>query len=473
MKDMLHALRPVGGALLLCAVVAGCSEPITSTPSRSLSPATATSARVAVPMSDQHIIMLRGEAPADLAERVAARGGRLVRILPEIGVAQTSGLTDADAERIVPGAAVAHDFFGRWVPSPEEMITANALLPSALETASLHEPLTADLLALQWNMFQIRAPEAWSRGYNGDLRVRVAILDSGLDPDHQDQRGLIDVASSIAYVSSTDAGGPDWADDHYHGTYVGGLVTSNNIRVAGVAPDVTLIAVKVLNKDGSGSIIDTILGIIHAANVGAQVINMSLGVDLPKDDKAANVIKMVMNRAINYAHSRGAVVVSASGNLGLDLQHANAFSSLPCEAGVQFCVSATARGNFFATYSNYGTNAIDVSAPGGDGANPLNWVLGLCSSHTMDPSLAGCRIKEGETVGKGYIFAAGTSSAAPHVSGLAALLYSQFGGTVNPSQVMALIEQNATDLGKPGADAFFGKGQIDVFRTLTAAAPIP
>ena len=475
MKVMQHALRPLGGALLVCAVVVGCGEPITSTPQRPRAVAPATLSRVGTPTSDRHIFALNGDIPSDFAERIAARGGNVVSVQPEIGLVQTAGLTDADASRLAKGQGlVARDFEGQWVPSANEALFSQSLdaaaesVAAAMDVFSARPPQGAVFLPQQWNMFQIHAPEAWA-SHTGIPSVRVAILDSGLDPDHLDQRGLIDVAASRAFIASTDTVNhpPAWVDDHYHGTYVGGQVTSNNFGAAGVAPNVTLIAVKVLNQNGSGPIGAAIAGIVHATNVGAQVINMSLGITLPKHDPNANLIKTFMTRAVNYAKSHGALVVSASGNEGRDLQHANAYISLPCEAGVQICVSATAPNNTFASYSNYGTNAISVAAPGG-GDPPATWVLGLCSSHTMHPELAPCRITPPLPFGVQYITAAGTSAAAPHVSGLAALLDSQFGGTLNASQLITLIEQNADDLGKPGSDPFFGKGQINVFRTLSS-----
>src|SRR5205814_6884130 len=129
----------------------------------------------------------------------------------------------------------------------------------------------------------------------------VAILDTGLDPDHIDQNGtVIDQASSIAFTPSTN-GPPTWADDHFHGTHVGGIVTTNNIGTAGVAPNVTLIAVKVLNAAGNGSFSDIIAGLIWAATVHADVANMSLGAFFPKNGQlGTSQLAAALNRAVNY-----------------------------------------------------------------------------------------------------------------------------------------------------------------------------
>jgi subtilisin family serine protease len=172
------------------------------------------------------------------------------------------------------------------------------------------------------------------------------------------------------------------------------------------------------------------------------------------------------NKAVNYAHGHGTLVVSAAGNDGVDLQHGHEFISIPCEDGVQMCISATGPTDTKASYSNYGVNAINVAAPGGDvGPSATSFVLSLCSSHSTIPALVGCKSRTR------YLFVIGTSQAAPHVSGLAALLDSQFGGTLNPSQMITLIQQNADDLGKPGVDAFYGKGRINAFRTVTTTTP--
>jgi lantibiotic leader peptide-processing serine protease len=315
----------------------------------------------------------------------------------------------------------------------------------------------------QWDMQRIQADAAWAQGRTGIPTVRVAILDTGLDPDHIDQNGtVIDQASSFAFVQSLSPTGPRWSDDQFHGTHVGGTVTTNNIGVAGVAPNVTLVAVKVLNASGSGSFADIISGIYYATNAHVQVINMSIGAYLPRGGREVAQIIRLTTRAVNYAHAHDVLVVSAAGNENTDLQHDQNNIELPCETGVQLCVSATGQTDTKASYSNYGTNSIDVAAPGGDIDRS---VLSLCSSHSVLPQLAACRSR------RRYLFLAGTSMAAPHVAGLGAFLDSQFGGTLTASQMITSIEQHADDLGKPGADEFFGKGRINVLKTVNDGTP--
>jgi lantibiotic leader peptide-processing serine protease len=442
--------------------VAACSEQPTTTPKARFSPAVAS--RIGTASPDRQIFALNGKIPADFERRVAALGGSVVRVVPQINMVVTSGLSESDAASLASKNEVGPDVVARWVPTPEELnVSIQSLDVGTMATAK--SPLTAAFLPIQWNMRQIHATEAWA-AFTGVPSVRVAILDTGLDPDHIDQNGtVIDAASSVAFTPSL-SGPPEWADDQFHGTHVGGIVTTNNIGTAGVAPNVTLIAVKVLNAAGVGAFGDIIAGIVYATDVHAQVINMSLGATIPKEFHVGPA-EAVYNRAINYAKRHGVLVVSAAGNENTDLQHGHEFISLPCEAGVQMCISATGPTDTKASYSNYGTNVINVAAPGGDSnAPPLSFVLSLCSSRSVLPILAPCKDR------MEYLFVDGTSQAAPHVAGLGALVYSQyarFGTMPEPSQVITLIEQNADDLGKPGVDPYYGKGRINVLHTLMAA----
>ena len=144
----------------------------------------------------------------------------------------------------------------------------------------------------------------------------MAIIDTGLDPDHIDAAGLIDVASSVAFTPSLN-GPPAWADDQFHGTHVGGIVTTNNIGTAGVAPNVTLIAIKVLNASGLGTFADVIAGLLWAADVHANVANLSLGALFPKN--GAGQLVAALNKAVNYANAHGVLVVASAGNDFADL----------------------------------------------------------------------------------------------------------------------------------------------------------
>jgi lantibiotic leader peptide-processing serine protease len=233
----------------------------------------------------------------------------------------------------------------------------------------------------------------------------------------------------------------------------------------------------VLGEHGEGSLGDVIAGIYYAAENGVDVINMSLGATFAKTE--AQGIVPAFNKAVNHAHSKGIFIVAASGNDGEDLQHNANRISVPCETGVLSCISGTASNDALAHYSNYGTNAISNAAPGGDFTQglpiPFGGVLSLCSSHSTDPALAFCKPVNTPLgmLGIQYAFGEGTSAAAPHVAALGALLDSQYGGALNGSQILTAIQQNADDLGKPGADPFYGKGRINTCRTLPGCVPVP
>src|SRR5450759_870862 len=395
--------------LLACGVLAlaACTDPATSpirlkaTRSLALSQSTATPT---VP-TDHHVFLMNSNAiPDNFAANVAAAGGTIIRLQSEIGVAVVRGLTDAAADRLARGnGKVERDVMVQWVPSLDDAqayVAADAPPPTSGQ--SLFPPQSAFFLSEQWDMFQIHAPEAWTN-HTGIRAVRVAIIDTGLDPDHIDATGLIDAASSIAFTPSL-SGPPAWADDHFHGTHVGGTVTTNNIGTAGVAPNVTLIAIKVLNSTGSGSFADVISGLLWAVTVHANVANLSLGALFPKT--AAGTLIGALNKAVNYANAHGVLVVSAAGNEAADLQHDQNFISVPCESGTGVCVSSTGPGDLLSSFSNYGTSAITVAAPGGEfGAATTHFVLGPCSSRSVMPGLALCHSRTR------YLFVIGTSQA--------------------------------------------------------------
>lgn len=429
-------------------------------------------------LPDRHVFVLSGTRPvSDIAGAIAAAGGVIDYEMTDIGVALVSGLTDAAANSIARGkGSVASDIEANWLPELEMAVEETDASAAAPDATSLLKPETAFFYrtGFQWNMALTDTDDAWYRQYTGIPKVRVAILDTGLDPYHQDQMGLIDVASSIAFIPSL-TGPPTWQDDHFHGTHVGGTVTSNNIGTAGVAPNVTLVAVKVLGATGRGSFGAIIAGLYHSANVRVDVVNMSIGAWFEKNGGTATLVA-ALNRAVNYAHARDVFVVAAAGNDRRDLQKDRNFIQVPCETGVLSCISSTGPRDTPAYYTNYGTNSINNAAPGGDYTQdpiyPRGMVLSLCTTRAAQ-GLVGCRAREagGVTAGRNYLWAQGTSMAAPHIAGLGAYLDSQYAGTLNGSQILTQIQQHADDLGKPGADEFYGKGRMNTCRTLPGCAP--
>ena len=404
----------------------------------------------------QYIIMMKAQAgiPADLALAVSEAGGELVSTTPEIGMAvaisEVNDFADklakhSDVKCVIPKLNI------KWIPSKDEMYMQGIT------------PEDEDLYEHQWSMQQIEAEGAWDAGYTG-AGVRVADLDTGIDPGHPDLASNIDFAYSKSFVPDE----PSINDLHGHGTHTAGTIAAadNEIGVIGVAPEATIIAVKVLNAAGWGYFDWILAGILYAATeADADVINMSLGGYFPKSGmhnelfpaKLLAYYLSLMNRALNFAAQQGVTVVSAAHNFATNLNHDRDWVILPAEAGNGMAVSATgpiAQENFDnpASYTNYGTSVIDVAAPGGDFQlypQPDWWLDKVIS-----------------TVPGGWGWMAGTSMATPHVSGLAALIIGQHGGEMQPAQVKAIIEQSADDLGKPGMDDYYGRGRINAYNAV-------
>jgi lantibiotic leader peptide-processing serine protease len=241
-------------------------------------------------------------------------------------------------------------------------------------------------------------------------------------------------------------------------------VATNGIGTSGVAPHTSLVAVKVCDALGNCSFAAIIAGILHATNVGVDVINLSLGGTFPKSAPGGGTLVAALNRAVNYANRHGVLVVSGSGNDAVDLQHNGNLIATPCESGAGLCVSASGPDDLLASYSNYGTSAIHVAAPGGDSVaagNPLDsMVLGPCTTRSILPALAAC------AANLQYLLVEGTSQAAPHVSGAAALLDAQSNGALSAARLKTALQRTADDLGEPGTDAHYGKGRLNVCRLL-------
>lgn len=439
-------------------------------------------ADVAVPETDRYVVLFAAErVPAGFAERVAELGGSVEATLDGIGVVVAAGLTDAAAAALAgdPGVRrVEPDLAGPPAPPGEGGAgEVEELVASADATAS---PTTAQFYGRQWNLRAVSADVAWAAGHLGSSDVTVAILDTGIDYLHPELAGLVDLGRSTSFVPEDDPviaarfpGRLAFSDLNYHGTAVASIVASNAVRLAGVNRHVTLLAVKIWNRSLQGPISRLLLGIVYAADQGADVINFSGNYTFDASENPGLVA--AVERTVTYAVRRGAVVVSAAGNDGADLDHNGSTVRLPCQAPMVICVHATAptaAGGLNGTwtnvdapagYSGFGRSAIDVAAPGGAGAVGSGrrvWVP--CSSTTTETSAAPACI-----AGPGVNLAqpTGTSFAVPHVSGLAALLVAQLGHD-KPALIRTQILQSADDLGEPGMDPYYGRGRINVARAL-------
>jgi thermitase len=265
---------------------------------------------------------------------------------------------------------------------------------------------------------------SWSTSSNGTL---IAIVDSGIALAHEDLKNK----TMPGYDFVNDDADPQ--DDNGHGTFVASLAaaeTDNGIGIAGVAWNAMLLPVKVLDSQGNGNYLTIAAGIKYAADQGAKVINLSLGGD---NDS------YILKDACQYAFDKGCILVAAVGDSGSEtVQFPAAYDEL-CLA-----VGASDANDDLASFSNHGLQ-IDVVAPG-------VWVFGASFNPARPTEL------------RSYDWGNGTSLAAAHVSGAAALLIS-YKPLLTNQQVMDIIKYTADDVNSdenPGVDKEMGYGRINL-----------
>jgi hypothetical protein len=483
--------------------LAACSADAPDLLAPRLAPADAAHSASAAPVTKGRFILraVDGGFRGDLATRVASLGGKIERVHAEAGIAVVSNLSQADASALAAGSGIAEAQPDVRIALSEpvaKITTTNAAVSSA-PTAGQLNPASAILYSWQWNMRLIGADKAWAAGKLGSPNVTVAIIDTGIDYDALDLNGLVDLTRSTSFSASDDSISAAFfpsrnaiSDFNGHGTNVATQVSSKAVAFAGVTSRTTLIGVKVLDAEGSGFLGDVLDGVLWAADHGADVANMSLGSSF---DRAGNrnVIKII-TQVFNHAYKKGMVIVVAGGNESTDLDHDGNVYDAYCDASHVICVSAvgpaTATGNPDAPafYTNFGKRSIDVAAPGGNadaangftlsnwpwGTDVASWVWSLCSKTTLATDADGVLVQPialaGCQAGNRISGDIGTSQASPHVAGLAALLVSQY-GHYNPTLVKLYIEATSKDLGPRGADAFYGKGRIDVAKAVSLNIP--
>ena len=265
----------------------------------------------------------------------------------------------------------------------------------------------------QWALISLQISELW-QVTTGSQEVLIAILDTGVDGGHEDLSRQIE-----GEVNFTDS---PIADDIYgHGTHIAGIIAAedNDIGIVGIAPGCRLLNVKVAGDRGRCDVSDLVEGIVWAVDNGADVINISIEIKESSPD---------LEEAVQYAWDHGALIIAAAGNSGSQNPVYPAYYE-SCIA-----VAAVAEDNSLAPLSNRG-GWIDLVAPG----------FQIYSTLTGDS----------------YGYESGTSFAAAHVSGIAALLFSvvtdtNSDGRIN-DEVKAIIEAGCQDIGITGT----GKGRID------------
>ncbi len=309
----------------------------------------------------------------------------------------------------------------------------------------------------QWSLNKINTPDAW-KIITGTQELTLAILDSGIQLDHPDLSSKIWVNSGEIPGNSLDDDGNGKVDDvhgwHFyhqwtgsvyipaedgsvqddfgHGTHVAGIAsasTNNGIGIAGISWGARLMPVKVLDEYGNGWYSDIASGILYAADNGAQIINLSLG---GEEDS------QLLRDAVDYARARGCLVVASSGNSGGPVFYPAAYEPV-------LAVAATNENDHHASFSSYGSQ-VDIAAPGTDIYS--TWVR------------------------SSYFTLSGTSMAAPHVSGTAALVWSQK-PDLTAAEVISSLLETADDIEAPGFDSYTGWGRVNAFKAVARQALLP
>jgi subtilisin family serine protease len=448
----------------------------------------------------RYLLGFDGDAAVSPAVLLAA-GGRIIDSIPEFHVLVVDGVTKPDALLAAHARYIEAGYDVTVDPiMSDDAPPGDAGLPDAVPGAETTPWYASNV---QWGMRAIHADEAWALT-SGGLGINICIVDTGIDMLHQELAGKVALRTNFVTAE------PRLDDPNGHGSHVAGIAAAQGVVVNGVAPRATILAARVLNAAGSGSETAITNGIRWCADNGAHVINVSIGGTRYRG--VANFISspITYGLAVSYATTRGAIVVVSSGNS--NLQKPNPASiSVPAEVVGTLTVGATGpltrstaplppnwdpfnpehvwQGpDTKAFYSNFGVG-VNVFAPGGRGGIPLSSVYrfvnkiqqgsahdaiwSVCSGNSTNLGAANVGgVPSGNVSCSGqtnrYWAINGTSMAAPHVTGMAAVLYGELGGvrtSANRARIEACIKSTTDDI---GAATTYGGGRVNVRKAVEA-----
>ena len=452
----------------------GCQKDLLNTENTDVPESVTTTVESVMPAN--FMVITKSETlPADFEKKITSYG-RIVNLIPEIGVVVVSPTVsnfEMKVSKLMEVQAVVPDLVTKWIGPIDFIDESN---PPSIGDDEIRFPN-------QWGLDAINAPEAWNAGYTGN-NAKVFILDSGIDAEHPDLAPNLNKDLCTSFVPGESYNVKDKLFFN-HGTHVAGIIAAadNSWGVIGVAPNAEIVAVKVLSEEtGSGSFSGINAGIVYAADNGADVINMSLGATVNRNgfyydenDVLQKVPAVVIQnlilaqqRAVTYAHRKGAVIVSSAGNDYANADGNAALFKLPAQLQFVIAVSATAPNYWYsdlvkgtlnvnfdipASYTTYGKSLVDLAAPGGDfdySPKPYYYFDMVYSTTSM-----------------GFAWASGTSMAAPHVAGVAALIIGKNEGKMSPEAIQLKLYETADNIDGNGVTAYFGKGRVSAFRAVT------
>jgi subtilisin family serine protease len=363
----------------------------------------------ALPTADAKVPVIVGFKSASDQALVRAHGGEIKYVYSYVHAIAVSLPSQAiEALKSNPNVAyIEPDFQMEAVGKPVKPT------PSATPTPT---PKPQPAQVTPWGVDKISAPTVWPSDTGSG--IKVAVVDTGIDTSHSDLK----IAGGATFVFLTRS----YNDDNGHGTHCAGIIAAQNngVGVVGVAPDVSLYAVKVLNRQGSGYISDICAGIEWCITNKMQVISMSLG---------SSTSASTLEQECAKAAGSGIVLVAAAGNSGPGADTVG----YPAHYSSVIAVGATDSNDVIAYFSSTGPS-VSVAAPG----------VSIYSTYK----------------GNTYATMSGTSMACPHVSGTVALMLQK---GVLPGNVRNQLQLSAQDLGITGFDNLYGHGRIDVAEACT------
>ncbi|MSV46298.1 MAG: S8 family serine peptidase [Actinobacteria bacterium] len=332
-------------------------------------------------------------------------------------------------------------------------------------SAASYTPNDPLLMSLQWNFigpYGVRAQEAWANaraaGRSGGKGVTVAVLDTGVAYSNRVPFKRSPDFTGGQFVAGWDfVDGDPYANDlNGHGTHVAGTIaeaTNNKIALAGLAYGAKIMPVRVLDRNGEGNANDIADGIRFAVKKRAKLINLSLEFD--SGVHASDIPQLLA--AINYARSRGVLVIGASGNEG------DTTVSYPANAPGVMSVGATTENGCVADFSN-GGYGLDIVAPGGGFDSTVTGESRCGTRGTRMRNIA----QETFTGRSTSVFGIptdyeGTSMATPHVTAAAALVIATrvIGSNPSAGRLESRLMSTSRDLGRSGIDSYYGAGLVD------------
>jgi lantibiotic leader peptide-processing serine protease len=503
-----------GNSLFACVVVASVALSVGGCGADAADPSIVETKPAALVTSQTYLVSFAGGSiPSNAGAVVSAAGGTIVTRYTTVGIVLARSASAGFAAALRADSRVDAGGLSRAVSSTlgPKRVAGTPHAPAR------HSQAGADPLSnRQWNMDQINAPQARAIS-GGKPSVLVGVLDSGIDPTHPDLAGQV-----VAAASATCIGGvanPDpamWSSDVIgHGTHVAGIIAAkkNDVGIVGVAPGVKLASVKLAVDD----INDPTFGLVYAdAFVCAidwaighdfSIMNASLTIDpftgppenifCSDQPDRADIVKMV-RRAVLAAGARKIPLVASAGNFFTDLASLEGSTGsvnckvIPVQLPRVIGVSAVGVTRALSWYSNYGVRAVDLAAPGGDSLIPNPLVTDTTASGQVLSSIPPSSLLytfaadwngQVQDCSSGtcstYAYLQGTSQAAPHVTGTAALAISRF-GRMTPEALLLLLSARATNLpcppspydpgmtGQPATctgrteyNNFYGAGEVD------------